>query len=208
MNNEAFFHRVVVNHNQFTNPPQYDAARARPNAIIRTPYGKETGIVIKLSTLVETLPNKVLFTPTGMLVASHGPNVEDYDKRLVIPASKFHAIQVGTHANINPGVSYPLNELSKKDWSDHVNLILARLSIPNVSTQDIKTVHQYVKGLTMNYDDGFTSEVSADFLSTIGKDELSKNYMNAQVPNRAFPKGKGKGKDKSKDDSATPAPGV
>ena len=30
--------------------------------------------------------------------------------------------------------------------------------------------------------------------------------MNAQVPNRAFPKGKGKGKDKSKDDSATPVP--
>ena len=58
----------------------------------------------------------------------------------------------------------------------------------------------------MNYNDGFTSEVSTDFLSTLAKDELSKNYMNAQVPNRASQKGKGKGKDKSKDDSATPVP--
>ena len=58
----------------------------------------------------------------------------------------------------------------------------------------------------MNYEDGFTAEVSTDFLSILARDEPSKNYMNAQVPNRAPPKGKGKGKDKSKDDSATPVP--
>ena len=115
--------------------------------------------------LVETLPNKVFPTPTGILVASHGPNVEDYDKRLVIPANAFHAIQIGTNANTNPGVSYPLNELSKKDWSDQVSLILTQFSIPKVSAQDIKTVHQYVKGFTMIYEDGFNSEVSKDFLS-------------------------------------------
>ena len=151
--NEIFSHRVVVNHNQLTNSPQFDALKVRSNAIIRPPYGKETGIVIKLSTLVETLPNKVFLTPTGILVASHGPNVEDYDKRVLIPASKFHAIQMGTNANTNPGVSYSLNELSKKDRSDQANMISEQLSIPNVSTQDIKTVHQCVKGLTMNYND-------------------------------------------------------
>ena len=95
---------------------------------------------------------------------------------------------------------------SKKDWSDQANLILEQLSIPNVSTQDIKAAHRYVKGLTTNYDDGFNSEVSTDFLSILAKSELAKNFMNAQVPTRAPPKGKGKGKDESKDDSATPAP--
>ena len=102
----------MVNHNQLTNPPQYDATKVRCSAEIRTPLGRGIGTVIKLSTLVETLPNKVFLTPTGILVASHCPNVEDYDKRLVIPANKFHAIQIGTNANTNPGVSYPLNELS------------------------------------------------------------------------------------------------
>ena len=125
--NEIFFHRVMVNHNQLTNSPHYDDAKVRSSAKIRTPLGKGIGIVIKLSTLVETLPNKVFLTPTGILVASHGPNVEDYDKRLVIPANKFHAIQTGTNANTNPGVSYPLNELSRKDRSDQVNLILTQL---------------------------------------------------------------------------------
>ena len=59
-------------------------------------------------------------------------------------------------------------------------------------------MHQYVKGFTMNYDDGFTSEVNTEFLSILAKNELSKSYMDAQVPNRTSPKGKGKGKDKSK----------
>ena len=85
--NEVFFHRVVANHNQLTNPPQYDVVMVRPSAKIRPPFNKEIGIVIKLSTLVETLPDKVFLTPTGILVASHGPNVEDYGKRLVIPAN-------------------------------------------------------------------------------------------------------------------------
>ena len=49
--------------------------------------------------LVETLPNKVFLTPTRIFVAPHGPNIEDYDQRLVIPADKFHAIQIGTNAN-------------------------------------------------------------------------------------------------------------
>ena len=160
--------------------------------------------MIKLSTLVEMLPNKVFQTPTGILVASQGPNVEDCDKRLVIPANKFHAIQIGTNASINLGASYPLNELSGKDRSDQVNLVLTELSIPNVRAQGIKTVRQYVKGFTTNCEGGFTAEMGTDFLSILAKDEPSKHYMNAQVPNRAPPKGKGKGKDKSKDDSATP----
>ena len=48
--------------------------------------------------------------------------------------------------------------------------------------------------------------MSTDFLSILAKDKPSKNYMKAQVPNRAPPKGKGTGKDKSKDDSASPVP--
>ena len=162
--------------------------------------------MIKLSTLVEILPNKVFFTPTGILVVSHSPNVEDYNKRLMIPARKYHAIQICTKARKSPRVSYPLNDLSKKDWSTQAELILEQISIPNVSTQDIKTVHRYVKGLTMDYDHGFTSEVNTEVLSILVKEELSKNYMNAQVPNRTIPKGKGKGKDKSKDDSEIPFP--
>ena len=94
--NEIVFHRVVVNHNQLTNSPQYDAVKVRSNAKIRTPFSKEVGTVINLSTLVETLPNKVFPTPSGILVASHGPNVEDNAKRLVIPVNQFHAIQIGT----------------------------------------------------------------------------------------------------------------
>ena len=138
MKNEIFFHRVAAKYNELTNSSQYDAIRVRSDAIIRPQYGKDIGIVIRLSTLVETLPNKSFLTPTGILVASHGVNVDGYDKRLVIPASKFHAIQIGTNAHRNPGVSYLLNELSKKDWSDQANLILAQLSIPDISTEDIK----------------------------------------------------------------------
>ena len=201
--NDIFVHRVRVDHNQLTNPPQYDAVKVRSSAKIRTPPGKEVGIVIKLSTFIETLPNEVFLTPTGILVVSHGPNVNDYDKRLVILANRFHAIQIGTKTSINPGASYPLNELSRKDMPDQVNLILTQLSIPNVTAQDIKRVHQYVKGLMTNYEGAFTAEMSTELLSILAKDEPSKHYMNAQVPNRAPPKGKGKGKDKSKDDSAS-----
>ena len=93
---EIFFHRAMVNHNQLTNPSQHDAVKVRSSAEIRTQPGKEIGIVIKLPTLVKTLPNEVFLTPTGILVVSHGPNVNDYDKRLVIPANKFHAIQTLT----------------------------------------------------------------------------------------------------------------
>ena len=190
--NDIFFHRVMVNHNQPTNSLQYDAVMERSSAKIRTPLGKEIGIVIELSTLVETLPDKVFLTPTGILVASHGPYVEDYDKRLVIPANKFHAIQIGTNANANPGASYPLNELSRKGWSDQVNLILTQLSIPNVTAQDIKTVHQYVKGLPMNDEDGFTAEMSTGFLSVLAKDEPSKNYVHERTgPEQGAPKGRG-----------------
>ena len=39
--------------------------------------------MIKLSTLVETLPKEVFLTPTGILFVSHGPTVNDYNKRLV-----------------------------------------------------------------------------------------------------------------------------
>ena len=202
--NEIFFHRVMFNHNQFTNSPQYDAVRVRSSVKIRTPPGKEICIVIKLSTLVETLPNEVFLAPTGIFVVSHGPNVNDYDRRFIIPANKFHAIQIGTHASTNPGVSYLLNELSRKGWSDQVNLILTQLSIPSVSAQDIETVHQYAKGFMTNCDGGFVAEMSTELLSILAKDEPSKHYVNAQVPNRAPPKGTGKSKDKSKDASATP----
>ena len=84
--NEIFFHRVAVNHNQLTNSPQYDAIKVRSDGIIRQPYGKEIGIVIKLSKLVETLPNNIFLTPSGVIVASHCPNANNYDKCLVIPA--------------------------------------------------------------------------------------------------------------------------
>ena len=105
---EIFFHRVAVNHNQLTNSPQYDAIKVRSEVNIKQPYGKEIGIVIELSMLLETLPNNILLTPGGMIVASHGPNVDDYDKSFVIPADKFHAIQMSTKANKSPGVSYLL----------------------------------------------------------------------------------------------------
>ena len=84
-----------------------------------------------------------------------------------IPARKFHAIQIGTNANTNPGASFLLNEVSRKGWSDQINLILTQLSIPSVTAQDIKTVHQHVKGFTTNYGDGFTAEMSTDFLSIL-----------------------------------------
>ena len=100
--NEIFFHRVAVNHNQLTNSLQYDAVKVRSDVTIKQPYGKEAGIVIKLSTLVATLPNNIFFTPSGVVVASHGPNVDNYGKRLVIPADKFHAIQISTQANKAP----------------------------------------------------------------------------------------------------------
>ena len=111
-----------------------------------------------------------------------------------------------TQMHKNPGVSYLLYELSKKEWSEQAGLILEQLSIPNVSAQDIKTVHQYVKGFTRNYGHGFTSEVSTEFLSILAKNELAKSNMSAQVPNRTSPKAKGEGKNKSKDDSVTLAP--
>ena len=71
--NEVFFHRVAVNHNQLTNSPQYDAVKVRSDVTIKQPYGKEIGIVIKLSTLVEMLPNNIFLTPSGVIVVSHGP---------------------------------------------------------------------------------------------------------------------------------------
>ena len=83
---------MAVSHNQITNSTQYDAVKIRSDAVIRPPYGKDIGIGMKLSTLVATLPNKVFLTPSGVLVVSHGPNTEDYDKRLVIPADQFHAV--------------------------------------------------------------------------------------------------------------------
>ena len=95
----------------------------------------------------------------------------------------------------------------RKDWSDQVNLILTQLSIPSVTARDIKTVHQYVKGLTTNYEGGLTGEMGTEFLSILAKDEPPKHYMSAQVPNRAPSKGKGKGKDKSKDDSCSKGSG-
>ena len=118
MKNEIFFHRVAVNHNQLTHSPQYDAVKVRSDVTIKQPYGKEIGIEIKLSTLVETLPNNIFLAPSGVIVASHGPNVDDYDKRLVIPADKFQAIQISTQANKSSGVSYLLDGFSKKEWSE------------------------------------------------------------------------------------------
>ena len=124
--NEIFFHRVAVNHNQLSNSPQYGAIKVRSDVIIKQPYGKEIGIVIKLSTLLETLPNNIFLTPSGVIVASHGPDLDDYDKRLVIPADNFHAIQISTQANKSPGVSYLLDGLSKKEWSEKATQILPR----------------------------------------------------------------------------------
>ena len=162
--NDIFFHRVAVNYNQLSNSPQYDAAKVRSDVIIRQPYGKEICIVIKLSTLVETLPNKIFLTPGGVIVASHGPNVDDYDKRLVIPANIFHAVQISTQANKSSGASYLLNGFSKKEWSEQATQILAQLSIPDISIQEIKSAHQYVKGLTAtSLDEGFTSESNTNF---------------------------------------------
>ena len=147
---------------------------------------------------METLPNKVFPTPRGVIVASHGPNVDDYDKRLVVLANKFHAKQISTQANKSPGVSYLLTAFSKKEWSEQAIQILAQLSIPEASTQDIETAHQYVKGLTMtSLDEGFTLESSTSFLSSLARDGITRNFMNANVPTRSF-KRKGKGKDKSK----------
>ena len=94
--NEIFFHRVVVNHNRLTNSPQFDAVKVRSNAISSDHHTARKLELFKLSTLVETLPNNVFLTPTGIRVASHGPKVEDYNKRLAVPARKFHAIQIGT----------------------------------------------------------------------------------------------------------------
>ena len=59
--------------------------------------------------------------------------------------------------------------------------------------------HQHVKGPTMtNFDYGFTSEESTDFLPTLAKDAISKKFMNAHVPSKPFSKGNGKGKCKDK----------
>ena len=86
--NEIFFHRVEVNHNEITNSPQYGAVNERSDTITRPAQGKEIGVAIKLSTLVERFPSKVFITPAGVPVAPHGSNVEGYNKRLVIPAWK------------------------------------------------------------------------------------------------------------------------
>ena len=95
----------------------------------------------------------------------------------------------GTNAHMNPGVSYSLNGLSKKERFDQANLILSQLSIPGVSTQEIKTVHQYVKVLTVTtLGHGCTSEASTDLLSLLAKDVVSKRFMNAQVPSKPFSK--------------------
>ena len=159
MKHKIFFHRVAVNHNQLTNSPQYDAIKVRSDVIIKQPYGKEIGIVIKLSTLVETLPNNIFLTPSGVIVASHGPNVDNYDKRLVIPADKFHAIQISTQANKSPGVSYLLDRLSKKEWPDKAIQILAQLTIPETLIHEIQAARQYVKGLAAtSFDEGITQE--------------------------------------------------
>ena len=100
--NEMVFHRVAANHNQLSNSPQYDAIRVSSDVIIRQPYGKEICIVIKWSKLVETLPNNIFPTPSGVIVASRGPNVDNYDKRLVIPADKVYAIHISMQANKAP----------------------------------------------------------------------------------------------------------
>ena len=145
--NDIFFYRVAVNHMQLTNSPQYDAVKVRPDVTIKQPYGKEIGIVIKLLTLVKTLPNNIFLTPSRVTVASHGPNVDNYDKRLVILADKFHATQVSTQANKSPGVSYLLDGLSKEEWSDKAIQILAQLTIPDTLIEKAQTAHQYVKEL-------------------------------------------------------------
>ena len=195
--NEVFFHRVAVNHNQLTNSPQHDAIKVRFDVITKQPYGKEIGTVIKSSTLVETHPNNTFLTPSGVIVASHGPNVDNYDKRLVVPANKFHAIQISTQANESPGVSYLLDGLSQKEWSEKAAQILAQLTIPETLTQEIQTAHQYVKGLAAtSLDEGFTSESSRNCLSSLARREIAMKFMSAEVPTRSL-KGKGKGKEKS-----------
>ena len=162
---------------------------------IRQPYGKEVGIVIKLSTLLETLPNNIFFTSSGVTVASHGPNVDDYDKRLVIPADKSHAIQISTQAHKSPGASYLLDVFSKKEWSGKAIQILAQITIPDILNERIQTPHQYVKGLAAtSLDEGFTPESSGSFLSSLARLEITMNFMNAEVPIKPS-KGKGKGKE-------------
>ena len=193
--NDIFCHRVAVNHNQLTNSPHYDAIRVRSDV---QPYGKEIGIVIKLSTLLETLPNNIFLTPSGVIVASHGPNVDDYDKRLVIPADKSHAIQMNTQASKSPGVSYLLDGFSKKEWSEKAIQILAQNTIPDILTEKIQTAHQYVKGLAAtSLDEGFTSESSKSFLSSLARLGITMNFMNAEVPIKSS-KGTGKSNNKSK----------
>ena len=193
--NDILFHRVAVNHNQLTNSPQYDAVKVRSDVTIKQPYGKEIGIVIKLSTLVETLPDNIFLTPSGVTVAPHGPDVDDYDKRLVIPADKFHAIQVSAQFNKSPGVSYLLDGLSKEGWSDKATQILAQLTIPDILAEEIHTAPQYVKGLAAtSLDEGFTSESSNNSLSSLARHEITMNFMNAEVPIKS-PRGKGKGKE-------------
>ena len=147
---------------------------------------------------METLPNNIFLTPSGVIVASHGPNVDDYDKRLVIPAGKFHAIRISTQANKSPGVSYLLDGLSKKEWSEKAIQILAQITIPDILTEKIQAAHQYVKGLAAtSLDEGFTSESSKSFLSSLARLEITTNFMNAEVPIKSS-KGKGKSKDNSK----------
>ena len=86
---------------------------------------------------------------------------------------EIHAIQFSTAAWKSPGVSYQLSDLSNKDWSAQAELTFEQVHIPEVL--DNKTVHRYVKGLTMNYDDGFTSESCTELLGILAKDEVSKS---------------------------------
>ena len=175
----------------------YDAIKVRSDVTIKQPYVKEIGIVIKLSTLLGTLPNNIFLTPSGVIVASHAPIVDDYDKRLVIPADKFHAIQISMQANKSPGVSYLLDGLSKKEWSEKAIQILAQTTIPEISIERIQTAHQYVRGLAAtSLDEGFMSESSTSFLSSLARYEATMDFMNAEVPIKSS-KGKGKGKKSS-----------
>ena len=112
----------------------------------------------------------------------------------VIPAGKFHAIQISTQANENPRVSYLLDGLSKKEWSEKATQILAQLTIPDILNEKIQTAHQYVKGLAAtSLDEGVMSESSRSFLSSLARLEITMNFMNAEVPIKPS-KRKGKSK--------------
>ena len=90
-----------------------------------------------------------------------------------------------------------LDGLSKKEWSEKAIQVFAQISIPDISTERIQTAHQYVRGLAAtSLDEGFTSESSTSFLSSLTRYEITMNSMNAEIPIKSS-KERGNGKENS-----------